>query len=81
MNYGGLFDTDKIKEEIRKLEDKMSSPNFWDDKKNSERVIQELNSLKNQLDSITSLKNDLENDLEMISMLEVASSKILLQFL
>ena len=71
MNYGGLFDTDKIKEEIRKLEDKMSSPNFWDDKKNSERVIQELNSLKNQLDSITSLKNDLENDLEMISMLEV----------
>ena len=63
MNYGGLFDTDKIKEEIRKLEDKMSSPNFWDDKKNSERVIQELNSLKNQLDSITSLKNDLENDL------------------
>ena len=53
MNYGGLFDTDKIKEEIRKLEDKMSSPNFWDDKKNSERVIQELNSLKNKLDSIT----------------------------
>ena len=71
MNYGGLFDTDKIKEEIRKLEDKMSSPNFWDDKKNSERVIQELKSLKNKLDSITSLKNDSENDLEIISMQEI----------
>ncbi|MDD6388777.1 MAG: peptide chain release factor 2 [Bacilli bacterium] len=67
----GSLDTDKINKEIKELEDKMSSPNFWDDKKNSERVIQELNSLKNQLDSITSLKNDLENDLEMISMLEV----------
>ena len=47
MIYGGHFEPDKKEIRIKELETITSDPNFWNDKKNSESVIQELNELKN----------------------------------
>ena len=35
----------------------MSSSNFWDDKNNSEKVLSELNFLKNKINKVEDLKN------------------------
>ena len=80
MNYGCYFDPDKKNERIKELESEMTKPNFWDQKKESENVINELNSLKSILEKTFNLKekinsnldliNELENDEEMISLLE-----------
>ena len=47
----------------------MNSPGFWDDKKASESVIEELNSIKSVLDDCSTLKNKIDGDIELINML------------
>jgi peptide chain release factor 2 len=46
----------------------MKHPNFWNDKKNSEKVIAEFNELKRLLDGVTELKNNIEGNLELLSL-------------
>ncbi len=46
----------------------MLEPNFWDNKKHSEEVIGELNSLKNTIEKLETLKEEIETDLEMCSL-------------
>lgn len=65
MIYGGHFEPDKKKERIHELETITSDPNFWSTK-NSESVIQELNELKNNLNSVSELKEKIEGNLELI---------------
>ena len=48
MIYGGHFDPEVKKSRIKELEIIMNSPNFWDDKKSSDEVLNELNQLKNK---------------------------------
>lgn len=49
----------------------MLEPCFWDDKKNSEKVVAELNSLKKVLNDVSDLKNDINTNLEFIEMLKI----------
>ncbi len=48
----------------------MNEEGFWDDKKNSEKVINELNSLKDEVNKTKDLKSKITNDLEMIELLK-----------
>ena len=61
--YGGHFDPDNKIVKIKELEDKMLEPNFWDDKRGSEKVIHELNSLKDSLERVSVLKNKIDTNL------------------
>ena len=66
----------------------MSEPNFWNDKKQSESIINELNNLKKILEDVENLKIKItsnlelvdilkqEEDLEIKEMLELESSEI-----
>ena len=38
-----------IEEFLNELENEMNNPNFWDDKKHSEEVLNELNFLKSKI--------------------------------
>ena len=63
MICGGYFDIDSKKKKIEKLEAKMLDPNFWDDAKESSRIIENLNSLKSivkDLDLLVNRVNDLK---------------------
>ena len=71
MNYGGLFDPDQKKERIAILEEKMQHPNFWDNKKESETVISELNTLKSQIAQVEELKTKITNNIEILSTLKL----------
>ena len=70
MIYGGIFDVDSKIERIDELTKKTHEADFWNDKKKSEEIIGEINSLKDITDGITSLKKEVENDLEMLELLE-----------
>lgn len=70
MNYGGYFEPEKKQQRIKELEDIMSEPNFWNDKKESEKIISELNLLKKSIEDVSNLKNKIENNLEIIDMLK-----------
>ena len=48
----------------------MKDANFWNDKKNSEKVITELNSLKNLVDGLKNLIENINNNNELIELLE-----------
>lgn len=48
----------------------MNKPTFWDDKNQSEKVINELNNIKNTLDECSILKNKIESDIELTNMIE-----------
>ena len=70
MNYGGLFDSDNKKEEIRKLEDIMNSPSFWDREDTSD-IINNINGLKENVDKLEKLRNTIYDNLELSKMLLV----------
>ena len=47
MNYGGYFDFDKRDQKIKELEARTLEDGFWDDRRESAKVISELNANKN----------------------------------
>lgn len=49
----------------------MNEPNFWNDKKNSEKIIFELNTLKMSLNSVENLKKQINDNLETLELLKV----------
>ena len=49
----------------------MNEPNFWNDKKNSEKIISELNTLKTSLTSVENLKKQINDNLETLELLKV----------
>lgn len=62
--YGGHFDTDEIKNKIKELEKVMEEDNFWSDKRKSESIIAEYNSLKKAIDDSKNLKEEIEFHLD-----------------
>ncbi len=61
--YGGHFDPEKKRSRIQALESMMLDPTFWDDKRSSEAVIGELNSLKEVMEKVQTLKNKIDTNL------------------
>lgn len=70
MIYGGLFDVDKKLEEIKELEEKMNSVDFWNDKTKADEVISSLNSLKRKVNGIIEMKRSLDSDLEIVELIK-----------
>ena len=67
MIYGGHFEPDKKELRIKELESEVNKPDFWNDAKHSNEVINELNYLKKLLNEVGVLKNKITNNLEMLS--------------
>lgn len=49
----------------------MSETNFWDDKKSSEKVINELSSIKNKVNKLKEIKEKIITNLEMLEILKI----------
>lgn len=88
MNYGGYFDFDKRDQKIKELEARTLEDGFWDDRRESAKVISELNANKNIIKEASDLKNNIlsnldilnelrdNNDLETFSLLELEKDDI-----
>ncbi len=60
MISGGLFDLESKEARIAELEEIMSSPDFWDDQKKAQSVIDESNHLKEQVNEFHALSETYE---------------------
>lgn len=58
---GGLFDLDVKKDRIKELEMEMASPGFWDDQSTAQKVIGEVNGLKEYVVTFDNLVEQLDN--------------------
>ena len=63
---GGLFDLSNKSLEIKKLEEKINEPNFWDDINVANEINKNLSALKKIVDSFKKLNEDLNYYKEML---------------
>lgn len=66
MNYGGLFEPDKLQIRKEELEAITMQPNFWNDKNNSNQVMSELTTIRNQLSNVEILKQKIEDSTTLL---------------
>ena len=59
---------EKMKEEIKKLEEEAAQEAFWTDLENSQKVLQKTSSLKNRVASYEKLKGEFDDALVMIEL-------------
>jgi len=59
---------EEMRKEIAALEEQAAAPDFWDDMKNSQKVLQKTATLKNKVAAYEKLNTDYEDALVMIEM-------------
>ncbi|WP_143156243.1 peptide chain release factor 2 [Caldanaerovirga acetigignens] len=62
------FEIDKIKVDIQKLEEKTLDPNFWDDQQEAQKILQNLNQLKETVEEFEALQKNWEDLVELIEL-------------
>ncbi len=70
MNYGGHFEPEERVKRIQELQAIMAAPDFWNDKKSSEKIINELNSLQKTLDDLKELRTKISSNIELLEVLK-----------
>lgn len=78
MKLGGHFDVSFKSKEIKKIEQDMNEPNFWDDIDKANKLNQELSLLKKELTTYNSILSSLNTDTELLELLALESSEELM---
>ncbi|MFG6114687.1 peptide chain release factor 2 [Halobacillus sp. MO56] len=60
-DFRGSLDADQKKARIAELEEEMTAPNFWDDQNNAQKVINEVNGLKEMVHTLEDHEETHEN--------------------
>ncbi len=60
-----LFDIDKLKEDLSKLEQQTLQDGFWNDAKKSSMVLQKTKTLKSKIEIYNKITTEIENLIEM----------------
>lgn len=79
MFYGGRFDVDNKLLTIKKLEDEINAPSFWDDNEKAQEKIAELNNLKEVTDIILKLKKEINDNLEFLELISLEKDDEILE--
>ena len=79
MIYGGHFDIDKKKEELKRLDLETNKSYFWNDNKSAEIVLKDIRELKDLIDPLDNLKNNITSSTELISMVEDSDTDMINQ--
>lgn len=73
-----LFDISKIEVELKCLESQTMESEFWNDSKNTSRVLQRIKNLKNKKEKFVKIKKELINLEEMNELLLIENDESLL---
>jgi peptide chain release factor 2 len=66
---GGIFDLDAKRDTLRRLEDRMSAPGFWNDQQNAQSVVQEVKAVRSWIEPFDSILGRAESAAELEEML------------
>ena len=67
------FDINKLENELEELESKTTSTSFWDDIKNSSKILKKITELKNKISNFKETESELKNIKELYEMLKEES--------
>lgn len=79
MLSGGLFDVESKKRRLEEIENKMSSPNFWDDIETANNLNKELTLLKKETSSYNNLNKEIKANKEVLELVELEYSEDLVK--
>ncbi len=65
------FDISKLEKELINLENKTTSPEFWNDSKTSSCVLKQINNLKCKTEEYKKINNNLNDSIELLEILKV----------
>jgi peptide chain release factor 2 len=66
--HGGVFDPDKLRAEIRDLENQTAAPEFWNNREDAEKVLSQLKKVKARFEPWEALDAELGNLIELYSL-------------
>ena len=70
-----LFDLAKLEQELEKLEQETAQPNFWEDSKNSNKVLSKIKQLKNKTTNYNKIVTEIDNLLEMTELVKIEADE------
>ena len=71
------FDIPKLEKELKELEEKTIQDGFWNDQKNSNKILSEIKNRKGKVTKFKELLNELNNIKELIDIVEMEDDKSL----
>ena len=77
MISGGHFDITSKKKKIEELEKQINDINFWNDRDCAEKVLKDINELKDTVSKVEYLKNEINTNLEILDLLELDDDETL----
>ena len=66
-----LFDIAKLEAELQELENKTVEENFWNDSKNSSKVLSQIKLIKTKVVEFRRIENEIKNLQELTELLEL----------
>ncbi len=66
-----LFDIVSLQKELNGLEEKTSEPNFWNDQKNSNKVLAKIKTIKSKCVEYDRIKNEIDNLIELTELSQI----------
>ena len=73
--YGGHFDVDKKKEELKSLQRETEDPSFWTNRDKKDQVLSEISNKKESIYKIESMKKKIQDNLEILELLETENDE------
>jgi peptide chain release factor 2 len=68
-SFGGIFDLDAKRDTLRRLEERMSAPGFWDNQEGAQTVVREVKTVKGWIEPFDELTGRVQGALELEEML------------
>lgn len=70
-SLGKSLDIEGKKIELKKLQDKSFEPNFWDDSEKAQKIMIELNSIKDTVEKYTDISDSLDSAKDLLEIMSV----------
>ena len=65
------FEISKLEEDLKNLEAETIKPNFWDDSKNSNIILEKIKGIKRKCTKYRELENEINNIIELLELLKL----------
>ena len=69
------FDIVNLENELKSLEKQTTENNFWEDQKNSSKVLKRINEIKNKVEQFKKIKTEITNMIELVELLKQESDE------
>lgn len=77
LELGDSLNIFKLEEDLKKLEEQTTIPDFWNDSKNSSAVLKQINNLKSKTEEYKKISNSINDNIELIEILKVENDESL----